>query len=116
MGRRSRSTTRVQAAAWEIAKPLLDAMYNEFKELSKKKPDEAISKSKIAVVNRLLEKCRETLAGEDSLAFLDMLDQDNVPQYSDVVLTLSQYAAAMKAFREAYYGWDGSEDTWFVKQ
>lgn len=62
-------TSAVQAAAWEIAKPLLQAMYNEFKELSKKKPEEALSKGKIVVVNRLLVKCRETLAGRIRFLF-----------------------------------------------
>jgi len=113
MGKGLVRTTAAQAAAWETAKPLLDAMYNEFKELSKKKPDEAVSRGKIAVVNRLLEKCRETLNGEDSLAFLDLLDEDNVPQNSDVVLMLSQYVAAMETFRSAYHGWTGTEHDWF---
>src|SRR5512145_3136947 len=48
-------------------------------------------------VNRLLKKCRETLHGEDSLDFLDVLDEDALPQNSDVVLMLSQYVAAMEA-------------------
>ncbi len=105
-------TVRARAEAWEVAEPLLEAMYTEFKELSKKKPDGAVGKAKIAVVNRLLEKCREVLANETSLPFLDLLNEDDVPQHSDVVLMLSQYAAAMKQFHDMYYGWNGVEHTW----
>ena len=109
-------TTAQKAADWEIATPLLKAMYGEFKELSKKKPDGAVSTAKIGVVNRLLQKCRDVLADEDSLAFLDLLDEDDVPQHSDVILMLSQYVAVMEQFRSVYYGFDGTEHCWFLKK
>ena len=90
-------------------------MYSEFKELSKKKPDAAVSKAKIRVVNRLLDKGREVLHGEDSLNFLDLLDEDDVPQNSDVVLMLSQYDAAMEQFHTTYHSWNGIEDCWAIE-
>ncbi len=34
---------------------------------------------------------------------------------SDVTLIFSQYVAAMQAFKDKYYGWDGSEHVWFTK-
>ena len=111
---KKKSTTARKASAWETAMPLLEAMYGEFKELSKKKPDGAVSKKKIKIVNRLLEKCHEVLANEDSLSFLDLLDEDAIPQHSDVVLMLSQYVAAMNQFRSAHHGWDGVEHDWFT--
>lgn len=107
-----RVTTPQQAQAWEVAMPLIEAMYAEFKELGRKKPEGALSKPKIALVNRLLEKCREVLKGEDALEFLDLLSEDDVPQNSDVVLMLSQYVAAMKQFRTTHYGWDGTDHAW----
>jgi len=112
----SKSTTAQRAADWETVTPMLEAMFDQFKELSKKKPDGAVSKAKIGVVNRLLEKCRSVLADEDSLAFLDLLDEDDVPQHSDVVLMLSQYVAALKQFHSTYYGYDGLDHTWFLKK
>src|ERR1700730_18412084 len=90
-------------------------MYAEFKELSKKKPDGAVSKGKVRIVNRLIENCRTVLANEPSLAFLDVLDEDELPQNSDVVLSLSQYVAAMDQYREAYYGWQGNVYAWVVE-
>ncbi|OLF59343.1 hypothetical protein BTN33_12145 [Aeromonas veronii] len=95
--------------------PLLAAMYTEFKEISKKKPDAAVSKSKMKIVNRLLEKVRTVLSDEESIDFLDMLDEDDVPQASDVTLILSQYMAAMNAFHDKHYGWNGSNHVWFIE-
>lgn len=108
-------TTEEKAKTHDTMTPLLEAMYLEFKELSKKKPDSAVSKSKIKIVNRLLDKIRIVLADEESIDFLDILDEDDVPQASDVTLILSQYVAAMKAFHEKHYGWDGSTHAWFTE-
>lgn len=108
-------TTEEQAQTHDNMIPLLKAMYAEFKEISKKKPDSAVSKSKIKIANRLLEKVRTVLSGEEAIDFLDLLDEDDVPQASDVTLILSQYVASMDAFREKHYGWDGSNHTWFIK-
>lgn len=107
-------TTKEKAQTHDIMTPLLEAMYAEFKELSKKKPDAAVSKSKIKIVNRLLERVKTVLSDEESIEFLDMLDEDDVPQASDVTLILSQYVAAMNAFHGKHYGWDGSNHIWFI--
>jgi hypothetical protein len=108
-------TTLDNVSIHDTTMPLLQAMYLEFKELSKKKPDAVVSKSKINITNRLLEKVRVVLCDEDSIDFLDLLNEDDVPQSSDVTLILSQYVAAMKAFHDKYYGWDGSDHSWFAK-
>lgn len=107
-------TTTEKAQTHDNMTPLLDAMFIEFKELSKKKPDSPVSKSKIKIVNRLLERVRLILSDEVSLDFLDLLDEDDLPQASDVTLVLSQYVAAMSAFRKKYFGWDGRESRWFT--
>lgn len=94
--------------------PLLTAMYEEFKDLAKKKPEAVASKSKLLIANRLLERLREILANEESIEFLDMLNEDDIPQVSDVTLILSQYSAAMTAFKSKYYVWTGSEFEWSI--
>jgi hypothetical protein len=107
--------TNEKASTHETTMPLLESMYAEFKDFSKKKPDAAVSKSKISIANRLLERVRTVLSDEESIGFLDLLDEDIVPQVSDVTLILSQYVAAMKEFKRKYYGWDGLEHRWFTK-
>jgi hypothetical protein len=109
-------TTETKVRKHEVAMPLLTAMYSEFKELAKKKPDAPVSKQKIKVVNRLLESCRSVLENEESLVFLDLLDEDDVPQQSDLTLMLSQYVAAMEAFRNQHSEFNGDDYDWFVKK
>jgi hypothetical protein len=52
------------------------------------------------------------------MEFLDLLNEDDVPQLSDVTLILSQYVAAMEAFKRKYYGWDDLVKTahWHIKK
>ena len=116
MGHLDYSTTQDKGDVWEVATPLLKAMFGEFRELSKKKPDGGVSRGKITVVNRLLEQCRVVLNDEQSIEFLDLLDEDDVPQHSDVVLMLSQYVAAMEQFHSRYYGYNtaAGRHTWSV--
>ena len=108
-------TTEGKTQTYDTTMPLLEAMYIEFKELSKKKPDSAVSKSKIKITNRLLERVRTALEDSDSINFLDLLDEDDVPQVSDVTLILSQYVASMKEFRHRHYGYFEGEYQWVIR-
>ncbi|WP_025872703.1 hypothetical protein [Methylobacillus glycogenes] len=108
-------TDKDKVKTYETTMPLLLAMFGEFKELSKKTPTSAISKQKITIVNRLLNKILEALENEDTKNYLDLLDEDDIPQLSDVALILSQYVAAMQAFKQKYHGWDGNNHRWFTK-
>jgi hypothetical protein len=108
-------TTSERADLHDTTMPLLNSMYGEFKDLAKKNPDSVVSKSKIGVVNRLLEKVRIVLEEDESLHFLDLLDQDDVPQVSDVTLMLSQYVSAMDSFKRRFHGWNGVVHLWYVE-
>lgn len=108
----ARKTSEEMVALYEATLPLLAAMYAELQELSKKKPDATISKSKIQVINRLLTDIQGILKNEEQSKYLDLLVEDDLPQYSDVVLMLSQFVAAMTAYRAKYYVWDGIDTKW----
>lgn len=99
---------------YEALMPLLTAMFNEFKELSKKKPDGVLNRRKVELVNRLLKDVLVILEDQPSRAYLDLFDEDDMPQNSDVLLMLSQFHAAMQAFRDRYYGLDSTRNviTW----
>ena len=111
----TRSITASQAHEYEVLQPLLSALYDEFQELSKKKPQEPVSKGKVKVVNRVLEPVIDLLDAEPQRKFLDALDDDDLPQNSDVVLMLGQALTAMQSFRSRYYhglaGWRVGDDT-----
>jgi hypothetical protein len=101
----SNYTTNEKGAKHDDLTPLLSAMFQEFQDLSKKKPDGVLNKRKVEIVNRLLRDILEIVDGEPTRVYLDLLDEDDLPQNSDVVLILSQAVAAMKAFRLKYHGY-----------
>jgi hypothetical protein len=93
--------SRADATQYDALWPLLSAMRDEYSELSKKKPDGTLNKLKVHGVNRLLTDLKELLKNETVTRYLDLLSDDDLPQYSDVTIILSQYVAAMKSFRQA---------------
>jgi len=109
-------TTRKKADAFEAVIDVFRELFKELKDLGKRKPDATLSPSKVRVINRVLTDVMVCLKGEPEHKYLDLLDDEILPQYSDALLILSQYEGALKAFRERHYGWDGSENTWFIKE
>lgn len=89
---------------YELLSPLLSGIYVELQELSKKKPDTPLNNFKVKSINRILEPIRELLKDESMYPFLDILDIDDMPTNSDVMLILSQYIKSMKIFHDKYYG------------
>ncbi len=102
---------------YETTAPLLESLYQEIQILSKKKPDGTLNENKVKLINRLLVDVKTSLSNEPDDKYLDLLDDEDLPQYSDVVLMLSQYSAAMKRFNENYYGWDKEKGThrWHIE-
>ncbi len=101
---------------YEMLVPVLTKMQGELKELSKKKQDEALNELKVKMVNRVLTQIKDLMKEQPTSQFLDLLDSDTLPSNSDAVLILSQYEAALEAFRERYYKWDGTDHRWLTKE
>lgn len=95
-----------QTRQFEVVMPLLQSMLAEMKELAKKKQDAPVNQMKVRMVNRLLEDVRAVVAQEPEMAYLDMLDEESLPEYSDSVIVLSQYLTAMERFEERH--WDST--------
>jgi hypothetical protein len=110
-------TTLDRADSYDALMPLLAAMFREFQDLAKKKPDGVLNPRKVALVNRLLSAMQAIVKDEPSAPYLDMLDEENLPQNSDVVLILGQFVAAMHSFHSKYHGSDGTilESRWSIK-
>jgi len=90
-------------AAYESTSPIFDELYIEIRALAMKKPDATLSKAKVALVNRLLADIQGFLQDENHGKYLDLLEEDQLPQYSDILLIMSQYNGALKSFKEKYY-------------
>ena len=117
MAKKQIFTTIGKVNDFNTTMPLLQSMYNEFKEFSKKKPEAVVSKNKILIVNRLLVKIRTIIEDQESINYLDILNEDDLPQISDVTIMLSQYVAAMSAYKEKYCPFNDEElkNIWLIK-
>lgn len=88
---------------YSLLKDMLRAQRQEFNLLSKKKSDGQLNKMKIKMVNRVLEPLNELLKNEPSHKFLDVLNEDEMPTNSDVVLIISQYEKALLNFKNNFF-------------
>ena len=110
--------TEAEIATYQMLAKLLDSSFIELKEFSKKKPDELLNKFKVTSLNRILSPIKEIMRNEPTALFLDLLDEDTIPSYSDAVLIIAQFQAAMKQFRSVYYGRTDrlSDSRWFTQE
>ena len=95
---------------------MLSSALVEMREFSKRKQEGIISSKKIKILNRILTDIREVLSGEETVAYLDLLDEEELPQNSDAVLVLGQCLAALDRFRDAHYIYALHEHTWVTKE
>jgi hypothetical protein len=82
---------------------MFNALIKEVRELSKKKPDMIISSGKVKIINRVLNDLTDCLKTEPSGKYLDLLDDEALPQVSDAVLIMAQFEAATAAFESRYH-------------
>jgi hypothetical protein len=99
----TRVTTEESLKTYLATNNIFCGLIKEIRELSKKKPDAIMSKGKVKIINRVLEDIKDILEIEPEGKFLDLLDDDELPQTSDAVLVMVQYETALKAFKNKYF-------------
>src|SRR5690242_17188863 len=92
-------TTEKAVATYTATRHIFAGVIKEVRELSRKKPDATLSQGKVKLINRILVDLRDVLEKEPEYKFLDLLDDDNLPQASDAVLIMVQYESALGAFK-----------------
>lgn len=109
--------SRERADAYDAVISVFTELFKELKDLGKKKPDATLSTSKVKMLNRVLTDVAACLEGAPDHKYLELLDDEALPQYSDAILMLSQYDGALKAFRERHYGYQPqlSDHAWFIQ-
>jgi len=110
--KKSTLPTNAQIEQFKMLTELLQSIYNEMKEFSKKKPDEPLNKFKVKSVNRVLKKVKEILKNEPTVDFLDILDEDTLPTNSDAILIIGQFQASMTRFEKKYHYKDSLDYKW----
>lgn len=111
------SPTEAAVATFQLLSPLLDSLYDEVKDLSKKDANTVLNPLKIKMINRILNEVRTVLGSDPVVAFLDVLAEDALPLTSDAVLILSHFKAAMEQFKEKHHGMDiDHQRRWFTQE
>lgn len=95
---------------FEMLSPLLNSVYLEMKEFSKKKPDEHLNTFKLKMINKLLKQVKELLSSQPTVEFLESVDEQTLPTNSDAVLVIGQFRSAMSQFRDKFYVYDDDLD------
>lgn len=89
---------------YELLNEMLSSLAHELRELSKKKQEGVLNLTKVKMVNRVLKPLKEEiLKNEPSQNFLDLLNEEDIPNNSDAVLIISQYETALKEYNNKYY-------------
>jgi len=96
-------TTDAAVATYEASTPIFKGLIREIRELSRKKPDATMSAGKVKIVNRVLNDLLTVLKAEPTGKYLEVLDDESLPQVSDAVLTMVQFESALEAFKSKYY-------------
>lgn len=77
----------------------LHSFLREISSLSAKKPNDPLNKFKLKFINTTLDGLNQLLANDRPFSDFDRFDPDDLPSNSDVVVLLSQYAAAVHRYR-----------------
>jgi len=109
-------TTREKADGYDGVVEAFRHLNKELKALGMKKPAETLNDGKVKFINRILTDIQAFMNDEPEGKYLDLLDDETLPQYSDAILILSQYEGALSGFRSRYYGYQPSkrENDWSI--
>lgn len=112
----SNAPSEQEVAVYERLFPMLQAAHREMSELSKKRQDGIVNSLKIRNINRLLRDLKGIIEKDPSKDYVELLDEEELPQNSDVVLLLSQWQAALLQYKRRHYGRESSHDPerWFT--
>ena len=113
---RESAPTEEQVRKFEYLSPMINSALSEMRDFAKKKQDGIVSETKIKILNRLLKDIRKILAAEESVGYLDPLDEEQLPQNSDAVLILGQYRAALDSFKNRHHKTVDYNPTWITKE
>ncbi len=108
-------TTKENADAYDGVVKAFHHLNKELKALGMKKPAETLSENKVNFINRVLIDIQAFMTDEPEGRYLDLLDDEALPQYSDAILILSQYEGALSGFRDRYHGYvSGQGNIWRI--
>jgi len=114
-------TTDAAVQTYESANGVFEALLQEVRELSRKKPDATLSTSKVKLINAVLSDLLKILESEPEGKYLQVLEDEALPQVSDALMMMVQFNAAMTAFQNRYRkyirkGFSGGNHHWITAE
>ena len=116
MNKSEHVTTADAVAVYEASYDVFAGLLSEIRELSKKKPDATLNESKVKLLNRVLLDIQDILKTEPEGKYLDLLDDEKLPQNSDAVLVMVQYEKALRAFVRRYRKGTSGNTYWVTEE
>lgn len=97
---------------YEATHPIFTSVFAEIQGMAKKKPEATLSKTKVAQLNRLLSDIKLIFDSAPEFKYLDLLDDDALPQFSDALVVLAHYDGALKGFYKRHWKYYMSKNQW----
>jgi hypothetical protein len=95
-------TTEEHVKTYVASSTVFPNLLREVRELSKKKPEATISVSKVKIINRVLTDLLGFLQNEPTGKYLELLDNEALPQISDAVLIMVQFQSSLESYENRY--------------
>jgi hypothetical protein len=116
MKSRTKKLTPADVHRFEKSEAQIQGLYDEIDQLTRKRPNDAVNKFKLRLVNQAIELGNEILT-EQYKPFPDFsrFAEDELPSNSDVALMLSQYLISLENLRSDNVEVDDDHDwRWIV--
>ena len=97
-GNNSNLITESDVAKFTMIYPMVKLVQSEMSILSSTQQDGILNNLKFKIINRLINSVRGLLVKEPILEYLEQLNEETLPQNSDVVIILCQYIEALDQY------------------
>ena len=92
---------------YEMYLPFFDALFYEFKQQTRKRPDDRLNRCKAECLNKVLEPLKDMMRDEAYAVLLrsvvsDEADKQNGMNNSDVMILLTQYKSALEKYHKSH--------------
>lgn len=95
-----------------IIYPMIKIIHDEMHILYTTKQDDVLNIFKFRVINKLIISAREILVTEPVLEYLEQLDEQVLPQNSDVIIILCQYIEALDQYKAKNNVYSSQSGSW----
>lgn len=113
MKSRAKKLTPTEVHRFEKCEAQVQGLYTEIDQLAKKRPNDAVNKFKLKLINQALDLVNEILTDQyKPFSHFSSFDEDELPSNSDVALMLSQYLISLDNLRSDNVEYEDADAQW----